>query len=636
MSISVTFNGQSFDIPTYGEQQWGPMVTNYLVALSTGTLQKTGGTFTLSADANFGATYGLVSEYYKSNSSNIASAGELRLSNTDTIQWRNTTNDGNLNLYVVGNDLYYNGNPIGVALVNTLAGLSDVNIPSPTDGQVLTYDSGTLKWISSDPTVAWGDITSTPTTLAGYGITDAQPLDATLTTISGNGTTGTNTSAVVLADAPTFTTNITTPVVTNAGTLSLAASGANIITLNNNGSESARITATGNLLLGTTTDDGANKLQVNGSVRISASSGSISSFISGVAGTFRDLDFQTGATSRWRLRTDSDAESGSNAGSNFRIVSRDDSGAGLNTPFMIYRSTSNVLINTTTDDGVNKLQVSGSAILNASSQVVFTASTSNTAAFVRYVNSGNSAVYTGSTNSGDFDIQTTSTTRLRVTAGGNTLIGTTTDNGVDRVQVSGSASFSSNLSIGGASISNAAIYARSSISSNLSYGVISEVAATLNGAAAHLSFLAQPTLAASVSVGEVIGFYSTDVTLGSGAANATQYGVYIANLSSATNNYGVHINVSSGATKWGIYSAGTAKNYLNGALLIGATTDDGLNKLQVNGTGTFAGNQIGIATAQTPASATATGTTGTVCWDANYVYVCTATNTWKRTAIATW
>jgi len=40
--------------------------------------------------------------------------------------------------------------------------------------------------------------------------------------------------------------------------------------------------------------------------------------------------------------------------------------------------------------------------------------------------------------------------------------------------------------------------------------------------------------------------------------------------------------------------------------------------------------------AQTPASASATGTAGTIQWDASYIYVCTATNTWKRVAIATW
>jgi hypothetical protein len=38
----------------------------------------------------------------------------------------------------------------------------------------------------------------------------------------------------------------------------------------------------------------------------------------------------------------------------------------------------------------------------------------------------------------------------------------------------------------------------------------------------------------------------------------------------------------------------------------------------------------------TPASATAAGVAGTIAWDASYIYCCVATNTWKRTAIATW
>jgi hypothetical protein len=37
-----------------------------------------------------------------------------------------------------------------------------------------------------------------------------------------------------------------------------------------------------------------------------------------------------------------------------------------------------------------------------------------------------------------------------------------------------------------------------------------------------------------------------------------------------------------------------------------------------------------------PSSASDTGTAGTIAWDASYVYVCTATDTWKRVAIATW
>jgi len=73
-----------------------------------------------------------------------------------------------------------------------------------------------------------------------------------------------------------------------------------------------------------------------------------------------------------------------------------------------------------------------------------------------------------------------------------------------------------------------------------------------------------------------------------------------------------------------------------GGLSLGTTTDAGAGNLLANGTLTANGNQIRIATARTPASATATGTQGSICWDADYIYVCTATNTWKRTAISTW
>jgi hypothetical protein len=39
---------------------------------------------------------------------------------------------------------------------------------------------------------------------------------------------------------------------------------------------------------------------------------------------------------------------------------------------------------------------------------------------------------------------------------------------------------------------------------------------------------------------------------------------------------------------------------------------------------------------KTPASASATGVVGEIAWDADYIYICTATNTWKRSAIVTW
>ena len=79
-------------------------------------------------------------------------------------------------------------------------------------------------------------------------------------------------------------------------------------------------------------------------------------------------------------------------------------------------------------------------------------------------------------------------------------------------------------------------------------------------------------------------------------------------------------------------TAGTERLRIDssGRLLVGTSSDSGGALFQVNG------DRIRVATAKTPASASATGTTGEIAWDANYIYVCTATNTWKRSAITTW
>lgn len=45
--------------------------------------------------------------------------------------------------------------------------------------------------------------------------------------------------------------------------------------------------------------------------------------------------------------------------------------------------------------------------------------------------------------------------------------------------------------------------------------------------------------------------------------------------------------------------------------------------------------QLIVAT-DPPASASATGTEGTITWDSGFLYVCVATDTWCRVAIATW
>ena len=98
------------------------------------------------------------------------------------------------------------------------------------------------------------------------------------------------------------------------------------------------------------------------------------------------------------------------------------------------------------------------------------------------------------------------------------------------------------------------------------------------------------------------------------------------------NSSGSGVYVGAVSTSFFVETNGSERARIDGSgrLLVGTSTDTGGALLQVNG------NRIRVATAKTPASASDTGAAGEICWDANYIYVCTATNTWKRTAISTW
>ena len=63
---------------------------------------------------------------------------------------------------------------------------------------------------------------------------------------------------------------------------------------------------------------------------------------------------------------------------------------------------------------------------------------------------------------------------------------------------------------------------------------------------------------------------------------------------------------------------------------VGFGTDAPTELLDINS------DAIRIRTAQTPASASAAGQAGEICWDTDYIYVCVAVNTWKRTALSAW
>jgi hypothetical protein len=56
----------------------------------------------------------------------------------------------------------------------------------------------------------------------------------------------------------------------------------------------------------------------------------------------------------------------------------------------------------------------------------------------------------------------------------------------------------------------------------------------------------------------------------------------------------------------------------------------------VSNNGCGFGNTIPVVAAAIPGTASSAGKAGSIAYDSTYLYICTATNTWKRVALATW
>lgn len=108
----------------------------------------------------------------------------------------------------------------------------------------------------------------------------------------------------------------------------------------------ARFDGTGGALQdsGATIDDNAN-MSMPGDLSLTHESGTgRSAAVSADASRNADLHLQTQGSARWTLRKSSDAESGSNAGSNLALVRRSDAGAQLSLPIVVWRASGRVTL----------------------------------------------------------------------------------------------------------------------------------------------------------------------------------------------------------------------------------------------------------------------------------------------------
>lgn len=123
-------------------------------------------------------------------------------------------------------------------------------------------------------------------------------------------------------------------------------------------------------------------------------------------------------------------------------------------------------------------------------------------------------------------------------------------------------------------------------------------------------------------VASAIGLYTTGVNTIVLGTNSSTPQMYVTNTTGAVNYL-----LATGSTTGNAVTISTGGSDSNRSISLTAA---GTGLVQITN------DSLRIVTSKTPASAAATGTQGQISWDADYIYVCTANNTWKRAALATW
>lgn len=152
------------------------------------------------------------------------------------------------------------------------------------------------------------------------------------------------------------------------------------------------------------------------------------------------------------------------------------------------------------------------------------------------------------------------------------------------------------------------------------------------------SYASLGSLVVSTPTGSSSSGSTVHVAYGSNSQTFGIFSIGAAGSSSATWALGVYKGAAD-ATAYTIYETNFTNPrfsvFTGGNVGIGNPTNDATNKLQVNGN--VKATQFRVSAMNTaPSSASDTGTAGEIRITATYIYVCTATNTWVRAALATW
>ena len=434
----------------------------------------------------------------------------------------------------------------------------------------------------SGGSTAWSSITGTPTTLSGYGITDAQPLDADLTSIAGLGytanailrKTAANTWDLVTTDRiPLFASAITgTPssstflrgdgawVANASGDVVGPASSTNNAVAVFDGTTgrllkntSVIIDASGNVSgIGTLTTAGTASLaqSATGNAFLNVGSGTQTGgaflIAQAPAGQYAQVVWRSGTTQRWVAYRDNTAESGADAGSEWSLAAHTDAGVFI-------------------DNVIRITRVAGGA-LTLNRPVTIAAGTASPG--LRVTTTGAETARFAYDGSNYGTIAVSSTGQVTFNAVGTGAAFSFSDRAT--ISVAASANYSADIASLASSGTSSALALRGTATNATTTGTISNVTAVT-------------AVASSTGVGATTtnaSAYRAEVTRSNGTI-VDGHGLYINTITGAmTNAYGIRrLNIPGGtATNFAIYT-GTGLVRLGDTVNIATT-----NGLQVNGT----------------------------------------------------
>jgi hypothetical protein len=427
-----------------------------------------------------------------------------------------------------------------------------------------------------------------------------------------------------------------------SGSLALLAdsnntSASSTMTFSVDGSEAARIDSSGRFLLGTTS--GSNLLTVAGTASISgaltASGGGALTGTWSDLGTVTTIDINGGTI-------DGVVIGGASAAA--ATVTTLSAGGAAVSPGVITAigAAGEVAAGNTTGSlatfsnaGNAAISLHGAATSSATVYFGTTGADGNTIGRLVYDFSANAmAFFTGNTE------------RARIDSSGRFLLGTTS--GSNLLTVAGTASISGALTAsGGGSLTGTWSDLGTVTTMDLNGGTADNVVIggavaaagtfttiSVGGAAVSPGVITAIGAAGEVAAGNTTGSLATFSNAGAAAislhgAAANSATVYFGTTGADGNTIG-RLVYDFSANAMAFFTGNNERARFVGTDFLIGTTTAGASKLVV------ADDSIQINTAKTPASAAATGTTGEFAWDASYFYICTATNTWRRVAHATW